>query len=155
MRHNQRRVLPLVAVVALAAAFAGGAGAAARSADRATSFCSDSKSVAKQLVDAASGLNDSSTIAQRVEVLKSQLALIRSAEPTLRGSVPRALKPRLRTALGFVDLAYTKLSAVNWNVLALEKQPTTVAALEASANRASTSFAALRRYYRKTCGFRV
>jgi hypothetical protein len=40
-------------------------------------------------------------------------------------------------------------------VLALEKQPATVAALEASANRASTSFAALRRYYRKTCGFRV
>jgi hypothetical protein len=73
----------------------------------------------------------------------------------LKSTAPRSLKPKALTVLGFVNLAYTKLSAVGWNLAALGGQPQTVAALQSASTRAQPAIDALDGYYRKTCKFRI
>ena len=150
-----KAVLSSLLVVAAAAVLAGGASASARSSSTATSFCGVSKTVAKSLVSLASGLSASSSSADHIAVLKAQFQLVKRSEGSLRSNAPRKLKRPLGIVLGFVDYAYAKLNGVKWSLATLMTQPNTMAGLEAASNRASTSFAALKGYYRGTCHFGV
>ena len=62
------------------------------------------KSVAVQLVNTANAVKSSATLAQRQAELKTQFTTIRSAEGSLKTSVPGTLKTKLNTVLAFVNL---------------------------------------------------
>src|SRR5436190_133948 len=111
-----RRSIPLLALLLAAAVAAGNASASSRST---ASFCSASKSVVVQLVNTANALKSSATLAQRQAELKTQFTTIRSAEGSLKRSVPGTLKTKLNTVLALVNLVSTKLTAVHWNIAAL------------------------------------
>jgi hypothetical protein len=156
MLRSTRSAAALVALL-LAGAFAAAAASAAatRSDAAATSFCSVSKGVAKQISTLGSSLSSTATSAQRAATLKSQLTDIKRAEPPLRSTVPRSLKPRLTTVLSFVNLVYAKFSAANWSFATLGQQPKTVAALQAASMHADPAMTAVDTYYRKVCKFDV
>src|SRR5205807_1708732 len=61
----------------------------------------------------------SATLAQRQAELKTQFTTIRSAEGSLKTSVPGTLKTKLNTVLAYVNLVSAKLTAVHWNIAAL------------------------------------
>lgn len=144
-----RRSIPLLV---LAAAFAANANAATRTP---SSFCTSSKSVVHQLVNTASALSNSATLAQRQAELKAQFTTIKSAEPSLRSSVPRKLKPKLTAVLGFVDLVNAKLGAVKWNLAAIMQNQAVGAQIEAASSRADAAMPALKTYYRNTCHYKI
>jgi hypothetical protein len=157
MHRSIRHTIALWAFV-LAGALAANAGAtpaAARSGAAATSFCSVSKNVAKQLADLASNLSDTAKLAQKQATLKTELTTIKRAGPSLKSAAPRSLRPKVTTVLGFVGLAYAKLSAARWSFVTLASQPTAIATLEAASNRADPAMTAVTTYYRKVCKFRV
>lgn len=144
-----RRLIP---VLALTAALAANANAATRTP---SSFCTASKSVVTQLVNTANAMSNTATLAQRQTELKTQFTTIKSAEPGLRRSVPRKLKPKLSAVLGFVDLVNTKLSAVRWNLAAIMQNQAVGAQIETAATRADAAMPPLRAYYRNTCHYKV
>jgi hypothetical protein len=149
------RSFPSLVALVLASAVAGTATATPRSSAASASFCSNAKSVAKQLASAASGLSNTASLAQREAQLKQQFATLEHAKSTLFGSVPGRLKPSLTAAYRYIDFVSAKLSAIHWNFSALAQKPQTVAALVAAADRAKAPLAALDTYFRKTCHFKV
>jgi hypothetical protein len=156
MPRTTRPTIALVTLVALGTLVsAGTSSAATRSGASAASFCSVSKNVAKQIAGLGSSLSSTSTLAQRQATLKTQLTTIKRAEPALKSAVPRTLKQNLTIVVGFVNLAYRKLSAASWSFATLAAQPKTLAALEAASARADRSMNALDTYYRNVCKFRV
>lgn len=144
-----RRSIPLLV---LAAAFAANANAATRTP---SSFCTASKSVVHQLVNTAGAMSNTATLAQRQSELKTQFTTIKSAEPGLRSSVPRKLKPKLTAVLGFVDLVNTKLGAVHWNLVAIMQNQAVGAQIEAAGSKADAAMPALKTYYTKTCHYKI
>jgi hypothetical protein len=121
----------------------------------AASFCSASKGVAAHIAGLASSLKSTSTLAQRQATLKTELTTIKRAGPSLKSTAPKTLKPKVTIVLGFVSLAYSKLSAVGWSFATLASQPTTLAALEAASARADPAMNTLDTYYRRVCKFKV
>ncbi len=144
-----RRFLPLLV---LAAALAANANAAVHTQ---ANFCTASRSVVLKLVRTASALRDSSTIVQRQAELKTQFTTIKSAEPALRSSVPRRLKPKLAAVLVLVDLVNSKLAAVHWNIAAIVENQAVAAQIEAASAKADAAIPALKSYYRTTCHYRI
>ena len=80
---------------------------------------------------------------------------IKSAEHSLRSSVPRKLKPKLTAVLGFVDLVNTKLSAVKWNLIAIMQNQAVAGQIEAASAKADAAMPALKTYYRNTCHYKI
>jgi hypothetical protein len=144
-----RRFIPAVVLTAVLAA---NASAATRTP---ASFCTASRSVVHQLVNTASALSNTATLAQRQAELKTQFTTIKSAEPGLRRSVPKRLKPKLTAVLGFVDLVNTKLGAVNWNLIAVMQNQAVAGQIEAASGKADAAMPALRTYYTKTCHYKI
>jgi hypothetical protein len=143
------RFVPVVLAAALVA------GNASASTNANASFCTASKSVVHQLVNTASALSNTATLAQRQAELKTQFTTIKSAEPSLRSSVPRKLKPKLTAVLGFVDLVNTKLGAVNWNLAAIMTNQAVAGQIEAASSKADAAMPALKTYYTKTCHYKI
>jgi hypothetical protein len=144
-----RRSIPLLV---LTAALAANANATTRTA---SSFCTASKGVVAALVNTAGALKSSATLAQRQAELKTQLTTIRSAEPGLRSSVPRKLKPKLTAVLAFADLMNAKLSAVGWNLAAVAQNQSALGAIEAASAKADAAMPSLKAYYRNTCHYKI
>jgi len=149
----------IAALVALALAgyltVAAASSGAIRSDAAAASFCGASKGVAAHIAGLAANLKSTSTLAQRQATLKTELTTIKRAGPSLRSTAPKTLKPKVTIVLGFVSLAYSKLSAAGWSFATLSTEPTALAALEAASARADPAMTALITYYRKVCKFRV
>ena len=100
-------------------------------------------------------MSNTATLAQRQAELKTQFTTIKSAEPGMRSSVPRKLKPKLSAVLGFVDLVKPKLTAVHWNLAAIMQSQSAAAAIEAASTRADAAMPALKAYYRNTCHYKI
>ena len=144
-----RRSIPLLV---LTAALAANANAATRTP---SSFCTASKSVVTQLVNTAGAMSNTATLVQREAELKTQFTTIKSAEPRLRSTVPRKLKPKLTAVLGFVDLVNAKLGAVRWNLAAVMQNQAVGAQIEAAGSKADAAMPALKTYYRNTCHYKI
>jgi hypothetical protein len=141
-----------VPVVVAAAVVAGNATASTQSH---ASFCTASRSVVHQLVNTASAMSNTATLAQRQAELKTQFTTVKSAEPSLRSSVPKQLKPKLTVVLGFVDLVNAKLGAVKWNLLAVMQNQAVAGQIEAAGSKADAAMPALKTYYTKTCHYKI
>jgi len=113
------------------------------------------KSSVVQLVNTANALSNSATLPQRQAELKTQFTPIKSAEYSLRSSVPRRLKPKLTAVLGFVDLVNTKLSAVKWNLIAIMQNQAVAGQIEAASAKADAAMPALKTYYGNTCHYKI
>jgi len=111
--------------------------------------------VVVQLVNTANALSNSATLPQRQAEPKTQFTPIKSAEHSLRSSVPKKLKPRLAAVLGFVDLVNTKLSAVKWNLIAIMQNQAVAGQIEAASAKADAAMPALNTYYRNTCHYKI
>ena len=141
-----RIVVTALVLISLGAVGAATAAPASHSA-RADNFCSVSKGVASQLVGITNVTATSSG-----SKLKAEYAAIKAAEPALKSSAPRKLKPNVVKVLAFADTLGGDLAAVNWNLVGLLPKMTS---LTAQAAKATAAFNALRKYYTGTCHFSV
>lgn len=148
-----RLTTTVIAAVALVASLAGTARAASRSTSASASFCSVSKHVGVEIAGLGASLR-SATASRRATGLKKELTDIRNAGPSLKAHAPQRIKPAVNAALNFVNVAYTALSAVHWNIVALLTNPAKAVKLEAAAQGLDVRIAPLKTYYDKVCKFK-
>jgi hypothetical protein len=142
---DRRAVTALTAVLALSLC---GAGAAQAGTARSTDFCSVSKTVAENLANLQQQLTSASGPAE----LKAKYSAITSAEPALKSTAPRKLKKPLNNVLGLANTVGRYLQAANWNIAGLLPHAAT---LNVQANKVQPSIAALDKYWKGTCHFKI
>jgi hypothetical protein len=150
------RIWSTAAALAVAASMtlAATAGAApARSAAAADSFCSVSKHVGVEIAHLGASVRSASASRQAAG-MKQELVDIRRAAPSLESHAPKRVKPALTAALGFVNLVYSSLSSVHWNIVALLQNPAKAGRIEVAAQGLDARIAPLKSYYDNVCKFK-
>jgi hypothetical protein len=142
---DRRSVTALTAALALILC---AAGAARAGTTRSANFCSVSKSVAEDLANLQSQLQ----AAPAATSLKTKFDAITAAEPQLKSTAPRKLKKQLNKVLTLANTVGRYLQAANWNIAGLLPHE---ASLNAQETKTQSSLAALQKYWRGTCHFKI
>ena len=142
------KFLPFLLALTLLGVVASGASAAPRSTASADNLCNVGKSVAGELAKSGSAITPSAgtSLAALQKQMKAEFSSIKAKESVVLANSPASLKPHFVRAFAFVNLVYAKLSAANWNILALEKDATSLAA---RAQKIRPDVAAIDAYFAK------
>ena len=133
------KLVPLALSVVVLAVYAAGAAAAPT---RQASFCGTAKGVAAYIV------NSGSLISPTERKLKFDYGAIIHAEPALKSSAPRTIKPDLLTAFSLVNFVNARMTAIGWDftkALPFEKT------LVTRATAAKPAIQHLSAYFKGTC----
>ena len=141
------KLVPFTLSVVLLAIYAAGAAAAPT---RQASFCGTAKGVAAYIVNSGSLISPTGneTLQSLERKLKFDYGAIIHAEPALKSSAPRRIKPDLLTAFSLINFVNAKMTAVGWDftkVLPFEKT------LVARATGAKPALQHLDTYFKGTC----
>ena len=143
--RGSARVLTTVGLAFVALACAGAATASPRSTASTRSLCSTAKSVAHDIINAASLSANAAASPAR---LKAIYTTIVNAEPALVGSASGSIKSDLRKVLAFVNVVDADLKKANWHASALAPQLPT---LLPQAQKVAPQFQRLKVYFNTTC----
>jgi len=146
-RRNPMKLVPLALSVVVLAVYAAGAAAAPT---RQASFCGTAKGVAAYIVNSGSLISPtgSETLQSLERKLKFDYGAIIHAEPALKSSAPRTIKPDLLTAFSLVNFVNARMTAIGWDftkALPFEKT------LVTRATAAKPAIQHLSAYFKGTC----
>jgi hypothetical protein len=142
----QIAVVVALMLVLGAATSAGAAHSGTRSSNG--NFCAASKGVAQYFAHLESSVTSSTSPAST----KAVWGTIMSAEPALKSSAPRKLKPNVNKVFAVANQIDADLKKANWSVTGLLPYAAT---LTAQLDKVKPSIDAIDNYYRKTCKFKV
>jgi hypothetical protein len=146
--HNRLvKLVPFLAVVAVAAFFAAHAVAAPT---RAASFCGTAKGVAVYLVQSGNMISPTGgeSLATLQRKLKADYSAIIKAEPALKSQAPASIKADLLKAFSVINFIDAKMSSVGWD---FTKVAPFAQSLSAKASSARPAITHLDAYFKGTC----